>query len=358
MTIIHTYHTCLEQTKQLRPNERITRLRNMAWLQAGMVESKSVHLHHIAREIPGPSVTRSKEKRLSRYMQNSALRVRQWYEPEAMAILEAAAKSGGVVRLLLDGTQIGRGHQLLMVAIAYRRRAIPLVWTWVRSARGHSSAYKQCALLSHIHDRIPQGCAVFVAGDCEFGAVPVLRLLDQWQWDYALRQKGNHLWRLSQDDVWQRCDTIVDRPGQNRWLPQIQLTQKHAYTTNLLAYWQKNENEPWLLATNLASARETRHGYSRRAWIEEMFGDFKRHGFDLEATGLRHFERLSRLTLAVALLYLWLLAFGSQTIKAGKRRLVDRNDRRDRSIFRIGYDMLIRCLANSEPITIRHVPYF
>ena len=31
-----------------------------------------------------------------------------------------------------------------------------------------------------------------------------------------------------------------------------------------------------------------------------MFGDFKKHGFDLETTMLRHAPRLSRLTLAVA----------------------------------------------------------
>jgi hypothetical protein len=42
-------------------------------------------------------------------------------------------------------------------------------------------------------------------------------------------------------------------------------------------------------------------------WIEEMFADFKGHGFDLESTQLRHFERLSRLTLAVAMLYVWLV---------------------------------------------------
>ena len=39
-----------------------------------------------------------------------------------------------------------------------------------------------------------------------------------------------------------------------------------------------------------------------------MPGDMKRHGFGLEASHLRHFLRLSRLTLAVCLLYLWLVA--------------------------------------------------
>ena len=80
--------------------------------------------------------------------------------------------------------------------------------------------------------------------------------------------------------------------------------------------------------------------------------DFKKNGFDLESTHLRHFLRLSRLTLAVTLLYVWLTAFGSQVIKNGQRRLVDRNDRRDLSIFRIGFDSIHRRLANQKPFPI------
>ena len=45
--------------------------------------------------------------------------------------------------------------------------------------------------------------------------------------------------------------------------------------------------------------------YRRRVWLDELFGDLKGHGFDLEASHLRHRERLSRLTLAVVLLYDW-----------------------------------------------------
>ena len=92
-------------------------------------------------------------------------------------------------------------------------------------------------------------------------------------------------------------------------------------------------------------------------WVEEMFGDFKKHGFDLESTRLQHFMRLSRLTLAVALLYYWLVVFGSQTIKNGRRHLVDRRDRRNLSVFRIGFDMLEMCLVNNSSVSIRHLPY-
>jgi hypothetical protein len=92
--------------------------------------------------------------------------------------------------------------------------------------------------------------------------------------------------------------------------------------------------------------------------IEEMFGDFKGHGFNIEDSHLHHFLRLSRLTLAVALLYVWLVAFGSRVIKNGQRSLVDRADRRDFSIFRIGLNMVERLLTNSRPLSIEFSPYF
>ena len=77
-----------------------------------------------------------------------------------------------------------------------------------------------------------------------------------------------------------------------------------------------------------------------------MFGDFKKHGFDLEATRLGHFQRLSRLTLAVAVLYVWLVSVGTRTIRSGDRHLVDRKDRRDLSVFQIGLRFIERCLTN------------
>jgi hypothetical protein len=89
--------------------------------------------------------------------------------------------------------------------------------------------------------------------------------------------------------------------------------------------------------------------YARRMWIDEMFGDLKKHGFDLERTMLRHFLRLSRLTLAVAILYVWLFSLGTQTIRARLRHSVDRTDRRDLSIFQIGLRFLERYLINQLP---------
>lgn len=356
MSIIQTYHTMIERMKQIVSKERITRKRTMAWLQSGLLHSRSVHLNRIASKLPGQAKKLSVVRRLERFVANPQVRVRTWYHPVAVGLLQAAACTGRPLRLIIDGSKVGNNHQLLMVSLGYHRRALPLAWTWVRCRRGHSTGHKQCALLAYVHTLVPQGVAVVVIGDSEFS--PLQATLEGWGWFYALRQKGSHLFRHSPDQAWQRCETLLTQPGQRCWLANIELTQQAALPCNLLALWQMGEKAPWLIATNLPTAQLTRLHYSRRMWTEGMFADFKGNGFDLEASRLQHFLHLSRLTLAVALLYVTLIAFGSQSIKNGLRPLVDRRDRRDLSIFRIGFDMLERFLANSLAFSIRFIPYF
>ena len=65
---------------------------------------------------------------------------------------------------------------------------------------------------------------------------------------------------------------------------------------------------------------------------------------------LHNFVRLSRLTLAVALLYVWLIPMGTHVIRDGLRHLVDRKDRRDLSLFQIGWRIIERLFVNASPI--------
>ena len=185
MSINRLYHTWFDRIKQLRPSENITRQRNLAWLLVGIYESKSVHLSKVALEIPGAAKSPSITRRLIRLLNNPAIRVREWYEPITRDVLQAAAKTVGEIRLIADGTKVGFGHQLLMVAVAFRRRAIPIAWTWVRKSRGHSSAAKQLALLAHVRRLIPAKTPVLLVGDSEFGAVAVIRQLETWKWKYG-----------------------------------------------------------------------------------------------------------------------------------------------------------------------------
>jgi hypothetical protein len=341
----------------MRPNQRVTQVRNFVWLLVGIHQSRSVKMSRIAGKIPGEAKLLSTVRRLGRFLSNPAIRVRDWYGPIARQWLTAQVRHLGEIRLIVDGTKIGFGHQLLIVCLAYRRRAIPIAWTWVKHVKGHSSAWKQLALLAYVRSLIPCGAAVFLVGDCEFGSVAVLQQLDCWNWFFVLRQKSDTCVWFSEQEGWRAFSSHIHKAGQSYWLGSGYLTINHIYWVNLLVHWKRGEKEPWCLATNLPDKSMALQFYARRPWIEEMFGDFKKHGFDLEKTKLCHFQRLSRLTLAVAILYVWLVSIGTQTIRSGKRHLVDRNDRRDLSIFQIGLRFIERCLTNAFPFRISLCSY-
>jgi hypothetical protein len=162
--------------------------------------------------------------------------------------------------------------------------------------------------------------------------------------------------RENDQSSWVALGSLLTKAGESLWLGQRQLTHLHAYSVNVLAHWKIGEKETWLLATNLPSLQAALKAYERRMWIEELFGDLKDNGFDLESTHLRSVCKLHRLTFAVVLLFLELVASGSRIIKNGLRRLVDRSDRRDLSIFRIGLYMRERHLANSKNFSLDFYP--
>jgi hypothetical protein len=277
MPIITLYHNWNMRIRQFRPTERITRIRNITWLIAGIYQSRSVCLSRIAGKIPTSAKLLSTTRRLSRLLSNPAIRVREWYEPIARQWLEAQYHNRGEIRLIVDGTKVGFGHQLLIVSLAYRKRAIPIAWTWVKHVKGHSTARKQLALLAYVHTLLPLGAAVFLVGDSEFGSVAILRQLDRWHWFYVLRQKADTGVWFNEQSGWKAFGSYIQKPGQ--------------------------------------------------------------------------------LTLAVAILYVWLVSVGTRTIRSGLRHLVDRTDRRDLSIFQIGLHFVDRCLINAFPYNIRLCSY-
>jgi hypothetical protein len=354
----HLYNTWIQRIRELRPGQRITQVRNFALLVYGIYQSRSVYLSRIAGKIPGNAKLQSVVKRLDRFLDNPAIRVREWYKPIALQWLGEQFASIGEIHLIVDGSKVGFGHQLLMIGMAYRKRAIPIAWTWVKHVRGHSTGDKQIALLAYVKTLIPPGAAVFLVGDTEFGPVKVLKQLDTWVWHYVLRQKSNTLVWSQIENRWKPFGDYIQKAGQSFWLGKTQLSQTHSYPVNLLVHWKPGEKEPWCLATNLPDLRTALRFYKRRMWIEEMFGDMKKHGFDLECSMLHSFLRLSRLTLAVAFLYVWLVSSGGRTIHQGLRHLVDRKSRRDLSIFQIGLRFIERRLVNAASIYISLCTYF
>ena len=346
MSIPALYRTWRKKLKELMVDRRYgeARLRNTTHLVVGMYRKQSVHLSEIACKIPDPIQKLSITRRMRRLLAGEAIDARAWYEPIAKRVLQAASVSGEV-RLIVDTTKVTAHKRLLMVAVAYHRRAIPIAWSWVSHHRGHSTSRVQLELYNYIQGLLPDGVSVLLVGDSEFGHTPVLRQLDKWEWCYVLRQRGSYRFGMVGCAHLARLDDIDLAPGDLFVLGDVTITASNPTSTHIILYWKANEKEPWRLATNIPCVMTALKAYQKRMWIEEMFGDFKGNGFDLELSRLRHIDRLSRLTLLVCLLYIWLVSVGEDLILTQRTAWVDRSDRRDLSIFRLGLDFVERCLT-------------
>ena len=157
---------------------------------------------------------------------------------------------------------------------------------------------------------------------------------------------------------WQKISQFELTPGDTRFIGWVRLTLKHRDPDYwLVLHWEKGEEDPWYLASDVSGRNDLIRRYKLRMWVEEMYGDFKGHGFDLEATHLRQVHRLDRLVLAICLAFVWLIAVGSRVVKKGLRHFVDHKSRRDKSYFHIGWDWIERCLRLGAPIPMSFRPY-
>ena len=324
----------------------------------GVFQSGKVQLNLVARKTPVRAKKLSIVRRFRRWLTNGAVRVRPWYHPFARGILQAAG-SAGFIHLIIDTTKIAGRYRLVMVSVAYRRRSLPIAWVWVKGAKGHTTTARQVKLLDYVRrELLPPDVQVSLVGDCEFGRPLLVEHMCHWGWDYALRQSGLYLIMPKGASEWQRLDAYPIKRGEMIWLGNVVLTEASSHPSHLVLYWDPKEKEPWFLATNQLCAQAAVRLYRRRMWIEEMFGDMKGHGFDLESSHLRHFLRLSRLTLVVCLLYVWLIAMAEHVLLTDQAGEIDRNDRRDLSIFRLGWDFIERRLALFDPLPTVDLPTF
>jgi hypothetical protein len=351
---LRLHGTVLDSLCKWLPDERITRLRNLAWLMTGMYLARSVHLSHIARKLPLSGQVVSLTNRLRRFVDNPRVNVWRYYQPLARQLLSIS--QGRRLILLMDCTALGFDYQLMVIAIAYRRRALPLIWSVHRSKRGMVPSEDQITLLRRLAPLIPARTEVWLVGDAGFGRAALMRWLSRRHWHFCLRVNSAYQYRKDDGD-WTAVSTLPIKEGQTLYLGWVRWTKLENFGwVQLVAHWHKGEDEPWFLITDRPAGSWTIRLYKKRMWVEELFGDLKGHGFDLEATHLQDFDRLSRLVLAAMIVYVWLIALGSRIVKRGLRFIVDRRDRRDKSLFRIGWDWIERCLALGDHIPLSFSP--
>jgi hypothetical protein len=325
-------------------------LTTLAALISGIVGSKSAQLPHIATHVPDGTKAESRVKRFARWVDNANVLEEAYFLPYADLLLRHLALQTLV--LVMDGSVVGRGCLALMIHVVYKGRALPLAWRVRQGPKGHCPEDLHIAMVELVSGLVPEGASVVFLGDGEFDGIRLQQTMQDAGWFYVCRT-GCHM-TASWDGESFRLDTLgaCIKPGTLIELSEVLLTREDYGPIMLLCCWAKGYKDPLYLVTNMASAEEACHVYTKRFRIETFFSDQKSRGFHLHKSHLSNPQRLSRLLIAACLAYIWIVYLGSVCMQEGWVSIIHRGDRCDLSLFQLGLRLLDHFLNENFPITV------
>lgn len=320
----------------------------LALMVTGLVLGRNVQFCELAVWMPLDIQLLSAVRRFERFVANPEVKAAALFEPFVLAM--QASLSNETAYLILDCTQVGRQCRTLMAALAYHETALPLGWQSIRGKKGHVTGAFQKALLERLQPYLRAYRHVVVLGDAEYCNEAVITWVRQQRWDFVFHVRASCLVRTTDDPAWQPVAELVDSSelcaGQVRHWEQVGFTQEHRLPgLTLTIHWGQGEDEPLCLISNLPAAQQPHLVYERRFWIETLFGSCKSRGFGLARTHLTDPEHIDRLILALAIATCMALGLGTHLVLSQQTARVDRADRRDLSLFQIGWRWLHRLLA-------------
>jgi hypothetical protein len=335
-----------QMTKTYHEGHMVT----LAKMVAGIVLSRNAQLSALSADIPGDAKDKSIEMQLRRWVKDERLDADVVYMPFARQILEALASLPLI--LVMDGSQAGRGCMVLMVGVLYKKRALPIAWVTYKGKKGHTTAQRHIQALEKVIPLLPAGSEVILLGDAEYDTTEmIVWVQENTTWQYVLRTAPQIHVREGQND--QAIGQYPLAKGRVLFLSQVGFTQDAIVSLNLVGWWGSRHEAPIYLVTNVANAYQACIYYRRRFQIETFFSDQKSRGFHIHKSHLAEPARLGRMLIAACLAYIWMICQGLWVIATDKTGSIDRTDRIDKSLFRLGLDWIKFALKRNldfEPI--------
>jgi hypothetical protein len=278
-----------------------------------MLDARSANLMDLAAALPlEADRTDMRYQWIARFLANPLVDTDEVMAPFARQVLERQAGGGEPLALILDQSKISDRHQVLMLAVRFGERALPLAWR-VEATEGAIGFEIQKALLDAVAPWVPPSASVTLLGDRFYGTADLIGWCQEREWDYRLRLKGN----LVVVDGDTRTTAKACAAERVFYLEDVELTGKRA-RTNIGIIHDPGHAEPWIIAMYRFALPKgpAKPGYLKtleygaRWGIEAMFSDFKSRGFGVEDTHIHHSERLGRLLLVMALALHWAVSTG------------------------------------------------
>ena len=365
---------CDRALKRLFPDLPRPEQKTLAAVVPAVVHRGTTHLARLGAAMAGRATNPSKARRVQRLLANPRLDLAR---AQRRVIAHVLRHRRGRLDLALDATLIGAttrsprtGVVTLMLAMAWRGRALPLAWCCLPEQGVRPGQWMPAIrrVVQRVAAELPPGLEVVVLTDRGLSGATLRGILAEVGWHFIQRVTVRPNVRL-EDGTIVSVGSLVPRPGCRRVLTGVQLWAVHAVQwrdgrnqairhwenaprLQVVAVWRRTDPEPWLLVTDLPATLARCEEYRRRSWEEALFRDLKGSGWRWDECRLRRPERVERLLLLLVLATLWMLALGQRVLKKGWRRLLEPSSRRELSQFQLGLRWIERCQTNAEPIPV------
>ena len=126
--------------EQLLPGQRKTQRGKLSLLVATMLDARSANLMDLATALPlEADRTDMRYQWIARFLANPLVDPDAVMAPFARQVLERLVGGGEPLALILDQSKVSDRHQVLMLAVRFGERALPLAWR-VETTGGRSAS--------------------------------------------------------------------------------------------------------------------------------------------------------------------------------------------------------------------------
>ncbi len=304
------------------PNLSIPEVIGLATWSFGMVMTGSSSLTRVSEFIARINQEKSNtvRRRLKEWYQDSQakkggkrreLEVTECFAPLLKWILSLWNGPEKWLPLAIDTTNIGENFTVLSLNVLYEGCGIPVAWKIVKGTEKGSWKPHWLNLFQFLKNVVPPDWQVIVSADRGLYADWIFEAISSLNWHPFLRINHQGTYQVKGEEKWLPLRSVVPKTGMS-WSGQIICFKSNPLPCTLLARWDKDYQDPWLIVTDLDPQVGNVLWYRFRSWIESSYRDVKSDGWQWHKTRLRDPSRAERIWLAMAVATLWTITMGSE----------------------------------------------
>lgn len=329
----------------------------LAGLICGLMNKKKPSLSALGSGLPQMIKSHSREKSAKKFLENRFIDIKSYYLPfirKTVSQIMTTSNIGKDIKLVIDGSKMGKDHMVLMVSLLFEGRGFPLLWLVDKKPKGHFKSKRHVELmegvLEFIRPIIPKDKTITLLGDGEFDSIELQQ--------FCITNSLYYVFRTA-------CDTVFYENGsrfqpkqlesdvQQKFIsvPDVEFTEKRMEAVHFVLWHDPKYDEPIPLISNKSEPIDMIQDYDKRYSVECLFKDMKSNTFNIHKTRLKDPHAISNLVMLGAFAIVLLIKIGVKYAKSKHREYIHRirPDRKVNSIISYARDFILFCFEENLP---------